>query len=200
MSRKALLCDFDGVLRRWDRLAASFRKVEGELNVPEAVLIEHAFERRTLKAVVTGRITQNEWVTRIAEVLRHEYGVEASRRLIDCWLADPGEVDRDVERILRNSKDRGWRLVLVTNATDKLSTDMTSLGLDDLFDVIVNSSEFGFAKPDPQFYEHALKMTDVPASNCIFVDDRERNVEPATKLGMAGVVFTDADSLELALD
>lgn len=59
------------------------------------------------------------------------------------------------------------------------------------FDVRVISGEVGLRKPDPAIFALALERLDVPAERCAFVDDLDRNVAAAERLGMAGVVHHD---------
>ena len=48
------------------------------------------------------------------------------------------------------------QLVLISNATSRLLSDLRRLGIAEDFDYIINSSEVGFAKPDPNIYSAAL--------------------------------------------
>jgi 2-haloacid dehalogenase len=66
------------------------------------------------------------------------------------------------------------------------------LGL--LQDVVVSGTE-GVAKPDPRIYEIAVARTGLPASELVFVDDKQGNVEAAIEAGLDGIVFTGADRL-----
>lgn len=68
-----------------------------------------------------------------------------------------------------------------------------------LFEDIVLSGEHGVIKPASRFYEIALRRFAVPVQNLIFVDDRAANVEGAAKVGLAGLVFTDAEALRREL-
>jgi putative hydrolase of the HAD superfamily len=56
--------------------------------------------------------------------------------------------------------------------------------LDDKFDVIVLSHKIGIRKPELGVFTHAAARLGVPASDCVFVDDVENYLEPASKLGM----------------
>ncbi|MDO3397381.1 HAD family phosphatase [Nocardioides sp. SOB44] len=67
-----------------------------------------------------------------------------------------------------------------------------------LDDVVVSGTE-GLAKPDPRVYELLVARTGRPLADLVFVDDRPENVEAASALGMAGLVFTGADALRADL-
>jgi HAD superfamily hydrolase (TIGR01509 family) len=70
--------------------------------------------------------------------------------------------------------------------------------LDLLDDVVVSGTE-KVAKPDPAIFEIAIARTGLPASDLVFVDDKETNVSAAIEFGLDGVLFTGADDLRAAL-
>lgn len=53
----------------------------------------------------------------------------------------------------------------------------------------------GKRKPDPDFYLEVLSHLKVDPANCIFIDDRLRNVEAAMELGIVGLHFKNTDLL-----
>ncbi|KAI5474340.1 Haloacid dehalogenase-like hydrolase [Pseudohyphozyma bogoriensis] len=56
--------------------------------------------------------------------------------------------------------------------------------LKSVFDVFVESSVVGMRKPDPAFYEYALKQLGVMAEETVFLDDIGINLVAAKKLGI----------------
>jgi putative hydrolase of the HAD superfamily len=76
------------------------------------------------------------------------------------------------------------------------------LPADELFQVIVDSSEVRMRKPNPAIFRHALeRLGGVAPQECLFLDDAASNVEAAERLGMRGVLVRGdlADALA-ALD
>jgi len=67
------------------------------------------------------------------------------------------------------------------------------------FDDILFTCELGAAKPSPDAYQRALDRCGIGADQAFFVDDTERNVAAAIKLGIASHHFRGASSLEEAL-
>jgi len=72
------------------------------------------------------------------------------------------------------------------------------LGLVDLADEVINSS-LGVAKPERRIFEMAADRVGVPVGRCLFVDDRQENVDAAIRLGMQGVVYRKPRDLRVAL-
>jgi len=61
-------------------------------------------------------------------------------------------------------------------------------------DLVVTSFEAGAAKPDPRIFEAALqrarrRLPDILPSQCLFIDDKQRNIDAAAALGFQGFVF-----------
>ena len=65
----------------------------------------------------------------------------------------------------------------------------------DLFEKIVISGEHGCAKPDERFYRLALEKFGLPAEGLLFIDDSQRNIAAAERLGFKSLVFTSAKEL-----
>jgi len=56
------------------------------------------------------------------------------------------------------------------------------------FDVVLLSYEEGLEKPDSDFYHLAIKRLNMKPEECIFVDDKEKNLLPAINLGMKTIL------------
>ena len=65
------------------------------------------------------------------------------------------------------------------------------LPVDEIFEFVVDSAFVGMRKPDPEIYEHTLdRLGDgLTASDCLFIDDVEVNIEAARRLGFNVVHF-----------
>jgi epoxide hydrolase-like predicted phosphatase len=66
--------------------------------------------------------------------------------------------------------------------------------LGDRFDAVVISDQVGLRKPDPRIYLLAAGEIGVEPQKCVFVDDTDRNLPPASELGMATVLFRDTQA------
>jgi HAD superfamily hydrolase (TIGR01509 family) len=57
----------------------------------------------------------------------------------------------------------------------------------------------GLRKPDPEVYDHVVEALGVEPETCLFVDDRESNVEGAREAGLRSFVFDGAEPTRLEL-
>jgi putative hydrolase of the HAD superfamily len=96
----------------------------------------------------------------------------------------------DVVDCTRELRAAGYRTGLVTNNALEIRERWRAvLPLDELFDVVVDSSEVGMRKPAPGIYELALGMLEgADAERAIFLDDLPANVRAAENLGMRGIL------------
>ncbi len=79
---------------------------------------------------------------------------------------------------------------VVSNFEEWLERLLESLGVTPYFDVRVISGVEGVEKPDPKIFQLALeRMEALPAESAYVGDSPQFDVEPATSLGMTGVLL-----------
>jgi putative hydrolase of the HAD superfamily len=193
---RALLIDLDGVLRRWPPDLA--RRAERAAGLPVGAIHAAAFEPALLARAVTGAIDDAAWRSEATLRLARGRSLLTALQAMAAWSASPGTVDASVRALLARARRRA-RVVLVTNATDRLDADLRALGLADELDAVVNSSAIGYAKPDARILQAARLAGGAPAARSLFVDDTPEHVAAAVALGMRGHVFVGATDLERAL-
>jgi putative hydrolase of the HAD superfamily len=88
--------------------------------------------------------------------------------------------------LLRYLKENGKTVVLLSNAQKVFTLrELEHLGIRDLFDRIFISSSVGYKKPDPAFFQHALKECGLKAEDCLMIgNDPFCDVEGAKGLGI----------------
>lgn len=62
------------------------------------------------------------------------------------------------------------------------------------------SHEVGVRKPDPKIYEYALSVSGSLPSETIFIDDKQKMLDPATKMGIKTILFTSPEKLRQDLE
>jgi 2-haloacid dehalogenase len=108
----------------------------------------------------------------------------------------PGPVDGMID-IVRTLAQRGVPLFAISNfGAESWAQFRPSAPIFDIFSDIVISGEEQLIKPDPAIFELALKRFSRRAEQCLFIDDRQDNIEAAQALGMASHHFQDATQLE----
>lgn len=192
----AVLCDLDGVIRFYDM--AEVTRLEHEAGLPEGSTAAVGFAPEHDLPLLLGRITKEEWEDSIVHDLTRRVSLPRAQALARAFTEAGFWADETVVDLLRLVRGH-CSLVLVTNATVWLDEDFALLGLAGLADDVINSSQVGIAKPDPRIYEIAAERAGARLDRCLFVDDRQENIDTAVELGMAGVLYREAADLRAAL-
>ena len=101
----------------------------------------------------------------------------------------------EVPAVLRAARERGLRLVVVSNWDVSLHDVLADTGLAPLLDGVVTSAEVGSAKPDGAIFARGLARAGVGAGEAVHVGDSvEHDVAGARAAGIAAVlVARDVD-------
>ena len=85
---------------------------------------------------------------------------------------------------------KSYRLALLSNDVSEWSEYLREkFKINHFFDVTVISGDVKIKKPDAEIFRHILAKLDQPASECVFVDDRRKNLLSAKSLGMETILF-----------
>jgi putative hydrolase of the HAD superfamily len=140
-----------------------------------------------------GEIALDEYfagvIARAPAVLGREIDLDAYRRFTrDMPLGIHWPV---VHRIRRLRQD-GLKVALLTNNVKEFGSAWRStFPVDELFEVVVDSSEVGMRKPDARIYLLTCERLGVAPRASVFVDDNRDNVEAARALGIEAIHFGD---------
>lgn len=189
---EALVIDLDGVLRSWAGQGTA--AIERRNRLPAGALTAVAFAPDRLLPAVTGRVTDEAWRAGVAEELARRHGAGGRDAVLE-WSAPVGEVDAEVLAVVRAQR-RVRTVALLSNATDRLRSDLRALSLDDEVDVVFSSAELGVAKPDPEVFRLVCGGLGLAPEQCLFVDDSAEHVAAAEAVGLTVHRYRSAAGLE----
>jgi epoxide hydrolase-like predicted phosphatase len=182
---RGLLVDYGGVLTT--SIPEAFRAFERSEGLEHTAVIRLLSAddraREILVALEVGAGSEEAFEAGIGELL----GVPGAG-LIGRLLAEVRQ-ERAMLDAVRSARSAGIRTGLVSNSWGV--GGYPAEVFDGMFDVVLLSGEVGLRKPDPEIYRRAAGALGLEPGECVFVDDMERNLEPATLLGMAVVHHTD---------
>lgn len=93
-----------------------------------------------------------------------------------------------------------YRLALVNNGPSATFRRwVQKYGLDQVFDVLVNSEELGIRKPDSEFFGHVTSKLGVCPDRCVLIDDDPRNIDGARRYGLRTVQTKDLCNYPLSI-
>ncbi len=91
---------------------------------------------------------------------------------------------------IRELRDSGMRLGLLTNNVKEFGDHWrSSFPVEELFEVVVDSSHVNMRKPEREIYELTCERLGIEPSEAVFVDDNADNIAAAAALGMETVHF-----------
>jgi len=95
---------------------------------------------------------------------------------------------------------RRYVLVTLNNESAELNAyRVRKFQLTRNFAAFFTSCYLGIRKPAEEMYRRALGMTQRAPEECVFIDDRIENLEPANRIGMRTIHFQDAAQLRQEL-
>ncbi len=103
---------------------------------------------------------------------------------------------RGVKTMLRELRAKGGGVYLLSNAQSCFTLDeLRSLGLYDLFDGIVISSDIGVKKPSPEAFAIAFERLGITAENSVYIgNDMRDDILGASSVGMRTVYIQTEQS------
>jgi putative hydrolase of the HAD superfamily len=153
---------------------------------PGASAVTHDWHR-----LETGELSLDEYLLGVTErapaVLGKPIDLEAYQRFARDM---PIGIHWPIIHRIRGLRADGTRIALLTNNVKEFgSAWRATFPVDELFDVVVDSSEVGMRKPDPRIYLLTCDRLRVDPSAAVFVDDNRDNCAAAYGVGMEAVHF-----------
>ena len=188
---KNLVFDFGNVVVRFDP--------DYMVSTVTDIAEEKEILKRTVFNPITFELTDRGYVTlekHIATVLPevptalHEKAVKLLR---EWYLNLP--VVSGMEELLLDAKKSGYKLFLLSNINSHFGTHRNEVQILSLFDGLVLSSDIHFIKPEPEIYLHLLSKFNLSREECLFIDDRQINIDGAEAVGIKGYLFDGAEKL-----
>lgn len=122
---KALITDLDGVLRFFP--AERNLEIESRHGLAAGTLLECAFKPDLLDAAIRGTVTDEQWRKSVAAELAARYPGVAAESTVREWSDFPGLLEPKNLAFLKKCAE-SCRLVLMTNATTRLQSDLERWG------------------------------------------------------------------------
>ncbi|KAK7295169.1 hypothetical protein RJT34_18074 [Clitoria ternatea] len=101
-----------------------------------------------------------------------------------------------IEQLLLALKQNNYEMHAFTNYPVWYQLIEEKLKLSKYLSWTFCSCTYGKRKPDTEFFTEVLRHLKVDPADCIFVDDRQKNVEASIEVGIKGVHFKNANLLQ----
>ncbi|MBN2497572.1 MAG: HAD family phosphatase [Deltaproteobacteria bacterium] len=192
---RALIFDLGRVLVGLDLQRGLFGELARASTADQDTLLATVLDDELFRAFSCGRISPEDFHRAVME--RTGLGIDypAFKQLwCDIFLPMPGMAELVAELcgrmpvgLLSDTDPLHWAHELRANPWLGLIRKPTL------------SFEIGCMKPEPACYQIAARNVGRPPEECLFVDDLERNVEGAIRVGMQALRFEGVDALRADL-
>jgi epoxide hydrolase-like predicted phosphatase len=182
---RVVIFDYDGVVKESQRFAldiADLYKIsveEYEKFISQLKPIIEKFD----KGLVSGKNFWMEFSDAMGRTVPEECEKKAKKMYKDKFVFFP-----EVIGLIEKLKSEGFRLSILSNMFPYQAEIVKEMNGCSLFDDVFFSCEKGLAKPDLKFYELVIREINVKPQECLFIDDKEKNLLPAEKIGMKTVL------------
>ena len=191
MTRTAVLIDFGGVITT--SVSQAFEEFGQFLGAPPGLILELlAHDTAAAKLLVDhecGRIDADAFDRGLAERLCAR-GLEVRPDRLSARMQAGLRRDEGTVHLIDELRTAGVPVALVSNAFGR--DTYAGFDLDALVDAVVISSEVGVRKPSRRIYSIACERLGIDPREAVMVDDLQQNLDGAARLGIAGVLHTDA--------
>ena len=195
---EAIISDFGGVLTSplLDSFAA-FQDSTGisveQLGVAMGAILARD-GKYPLFELETGRMTEADFLRKLAEELRKQLGRPVELHGFGEQYFEHLHPNEQMIEYVRELSSRGYKLAICTNNVREWEQLWRAkLPVDELFDVVVDSAFVGVRKPERQIYELTLERLGVAAEAAVMIDDIELNCDAARAMGMQAIWFRSTD-------
>jgi putative hydrolase of the HAD superfamily len=148
-------------------------------------------------AIETNRLSLDEYLRRTIFHRPRSFTRDEFRSFIFAQ-SQPHTETIEIARSLANSQR--YLMASINNEIFELNVyRLETFGLRKIFPVFFSSCFLGIRKPDEAIYRLALQVTQREADECLFIDDREVNLECPREMGLQTILCDNAFQLREAL-
>lgn len=141
----------------------------------------------------SGKISKNQFVSQIAELSNKSTSEVASN--IESNVSND-----EIFGLILELKAKGYRIGMLSNVSGDWLDRLFNKEQQALFDEFALSYDTGVAKPEPRAYALICEKLECKPGETIFVDDQQRFVDGAQRIGMNAILYTDMKSLRREID
>jgi putative hydrolase of the HAD superfamily len=190
-SIRALFWDVGGVLatNAWDRTERAKALDHFHLDPVEF----HDRHEMLVSSFERGKITLDDYLDRTVFYRERPFARDEFKAFMFALSQPFADVLKFGQALSDSAK---YFMGTINNESRELNLyRIEKFGLRKIFTVFISSCYVGFRKPEMDIYRLALEITQFPAEECCFIDDRPLNLEAAGKVGIQAVQMQSLDQL-----
>lgn len=188
---RAIVFDYGGVITSGGSGNELAERLADFLHIPFEQANELVFS--PWPRFVKGEIDEAEYW----EAVEQQYGQPIPLKSREIWNIWQHMNPRpEMVAFVNQLKREGYTVGLLSNVIPVTEKALRAHGAYDAFQPCILSCDVGLAKPDPLIYETLLRqLSDIKPAEIIFVDDQQRCLDPAERIGMQTVKASSAQQI-----
>lgn len=188
---KAIVFDYGGVITSGGSGDELAERLAAFLQIPFERAKELVF--KPWPKFVKGEIDEDEYWREIEQIQGQPVPPE-SRGIWNIW--EHMHPRPEMVAFVKQLKREGYTVGLLSNVIPVTEKILREHGAYDAYQPCILSCDIGFAKPDVKMYEALLRqLPHMKPKEIIFIDDQQRCLDPAERLGIQTVKANDAQQI-----
>ena len=157
----------------------------------EPAQIEEIYETY-MRRFMRGELSESQYW----QELREKYGLNIHDSISEEFKKWRGlAANEAVLQLVAEAKEHGLKTAVLSNVIEPTYNVIASAGYYDRFDDVIASWQVGSAKPEPEIYTIALQRLGVTAQESVFIDDKQKCLDPAAAMGFKTILAQNPEQI-----
>lgn len=185
---KAVIFDFGGVFVDYGTFESVHLAAAKRLGLPENSVAPLIIKNSN--KMQNGELTKSQLLSMISK----KFGVtpKAWVNAFSRGMAESCRIKKELVAFAKRLRKAGYTVALCSNVGPMTADFNRTHGWYDCFSPLILSYEVKALKPQKKIYTFALRELEVKAKECVFIDDHEKCLVTARKLGMRTILFKNS--------
>ena len=145
-----------------------------------------------MQRFMRGQITEDEYWQEI----KSKFNLLIPNTISDEFMKWSGLVaNQDILDLVSELRESGLKVAILSNVIEPTYNVLASAGYYDLFDEVIASCKVGYAKLEQEIYQLSLDRLTTTADRSLFVDDKQRNLDPALQMGFSVILAKNPEQI-----
>lgn len=145
-----------------------------------------------MQRFMRGQITEDEYWQEI----KGKFNLLIPNTISDEFMKWSGLVaNQDILDLVSELRESGLKVAILSNVIEPTYNVLASAGYYSLFDEVIASCKVGYAKPELEIYQLSLDRLATTADRSLFVDDKQRNLDPALQMGFSVILAKNPEQI-----
>ncbi len=171
--------------------------IERQYAIPEEEFKKQKlFKYEYFLDLMRGNLSEEEYLEELLKGTNWNISIEQLKIAIRQNLNQPVPGTMEIVKELKGN----YQLILLSDHVKEWMEYIEENNKDlEIFDKKIFSYDIGVVKSDEQTFKIVLEQTGIVADETLFIDDYEKNVKNAERVGIHGIVFENAEQLRKTL-